>query len=128
MFQTMGDLCEGVQQDFQFNVEYFDDAGTLCNQSNSEVTSFFSKYAENYWLVDLVEETPDSDICLGGYRKYRIDIPRRTSPGGYNSQEGFILFQTIGEIFKLYDKSYNCLLYTSPSPRDQRGSRMPSSA
>ena len=25
-------------------------------------------------------------------------------------------------------KSYLCLLYTSPSPRDQRGSRMPSSA
>ena len=27
--------------------------------------------------------------------------------------------------FELYS---NCLLYTSPSPRDQRGSRMPSSA
>ena len=26
------------------------------------------------------------------------------------------------------DYNYNCLLYTSPSPRDQRGSRMPSSA
>ena len=26
------------------------------------------------------------------------------------------------------DKLYDCLLYTSPSPRDQRGSRMPSSA
>ena len=26
------------------------------------------------------------------------------------------------------DKSRTCLLYTSPSPRDQRGSRMPSSA
>ena len=26
------------------------------------------------------------------------------------------------------DWSENCLLYTSPSPRDQRGSRMPSSA
>ena len=25
-------------------------------------------------------------------------------------------------------KASNCLLYTSPSPRDQRGSRMPSSA
>ena len=24
--------------------------------------------------------------------------------------------------------AYSCLLYTSPSPRDQRGSRMPSSA
>ena len=26
------------------------------------------------------------------------------------------------------DEPYGCLLYTSPSPRDQRGSRMPSSA
>ena len=26
------------------------------------------------------------------------------------------------------DQSVGCLLYTSPSPRDQRGSRMPSSA
>ena len=26
------------------------------------------------------------------------------------------------------DAYYTCLLYTSPSPRDQRGSRMPSSA
>ena len=30
-----------------------------------------------------------------------------------------------GHIFSEYD---TCLLYTSPSPRDQRGSRMPSSA
>ena len=26
------------------------------------------------------------------------------------------------------EQSIDCLLYTSPSPRDQRGSRMPSSA
>ena len=26
------------------------------------------------------------------------------------------------------NRGYSCLLYTSPSPRDQRGSRMPSSA
>ena len=26
------------------------------------------------------------------------------------------------------DETKDCLLYTSPSPRDQRGSRMPSSA
>ena len=31
--------------------------------------------------------------------------------------------------FREYYEDYNiCLLYTSPSPRDQRGSRMPSSA
>ena len=31
-------------------------------------------------------------------------------------------------LYDLYKKAYTCLLYTSPSPRDQRGSRMPSSA
>ena len=33
-------------------------------------------------------------------------------------------------LLKLFSKANlnNCLLYTSPSPRDQRGSRMPSSA
>ena len=30
--------------------------------------------------------------------------------------------------YALSEKSYSCLLYTSPSPRDQRGARMPSSA
>ena len=31
-------------------------------------------------------------------------------------------------IFEAITTLYGCLLYTSPSPRDQRGSRMPSSA
>ena len=31
-------------------------------------------------------------------------------------------------IYCEYKTTYGCLLYTSPSPRDQRGSRMPSSA
>ena len=31
-------------------------------------------------------------------------------------------------LFYTKELSINCLLYTSPSPRDQRGSRMPSSA
>ena len=32
------------------------------------------------------------------------------------------------EIAQNEDLTWSCLLYTSPSPRDQRGSRMPSSA
>ena len=32
------------------------------------------------------------------------------------------------EELKLTTRDIACLLYTSPSPRDQRGSRMPSSA
>ena len=34
----------------------------------------------------------------------------------------------IVEILDAADRLLPCLLYTSPSPRDQRGSRMPSSA
>ena len=34
----------------------------------------------------------------------------------------------IVKLARLYGRSIFCLLYTSPSPRDQRGSRMPSSA
>ena len=36
----------------------------------------------------------------------------------------FIYLEVIGMAYAYYA----CLLYTSPSPRDQRGSRMPSSA
>ena len=30
--------------------------------------------------------------------------------------------------YPMYQRSQSCLLYTSPSPRDQRGSRMPACA
>ena len=32
------------------------------------------------------------------------------------------------DVVRFLENIYSCLLYTSPSPRDQRGSRMPSSA
>ena len=37
-------------------------------------------------------------------------------------------FSPVGNTHEDIDQSFSCLLYTSPSPRDQRGSRMPSSA
>ena len=39
-----------------------------------------------------------------------------------------IQFVKLGINEVIYRSSHICLLYTSPSPRDQRGSRMPSSA
>ena len=48
-----------------------------------------------------------------------------------STQDG-LLSASLGSIIKKIrveqDEIYVCLLYTSPSPRDQRGSRMPSSA
>ena len=43
-----------------------------------------------------------------------------------NSAKEFITPLSVASLSQ--GKVYSCLLYTSPSPRDQRGSRMPSSA
>ena len=45
----------------------------------------------------------------------------------YSSSDSFNALQIVEVWCKSYD-GVTCLLYTSPSPRDQRGSRMPSSA
>ena len=47
-----------------------------------------------------------------------------------NSLSNYYLPFAVAPNFLINDKLYllPCLLYTSPSPRDQRGSRMPSSA
>ena len=39
-----------------------------------------------------------------------------------------VLFSLLSSHFLSYDTFSTCLLYTSPSPRDKRQSRMPSSA
>ena len=39
-----------------------------------------------------------------------------------------IIFKSMKDIRKTQAKAINCLLYTSPSPRDYAASRMPSSA
>ena len=52
---------------------------------------------------------------------WRHDIPKQET---YKR----ILDGGIGNVLSIYNTYNTCLLYTSPSPRDQRGSRMPSSA
>ena len=57
----------------------------------------------------------DANYTIGS--NYADIDPGFTTPPG-NSQE----------IVDYVNNTWLCLLYTSPSPRDQRGSRMPSSA
>ena len=52
----------------------------------------------------------------------RVRYDKATQARGFYVTIGLFLVAPIG-ILIMY-----CLLYTSPSPRDQRGSRMPSSA
>ena len=46
----------------------------------------------------------------------------------YDTQLDVSQVGTVVEVGDGIARIYGCLLYTSPSPRDQRGSRMPSSA
>ena len=47
---------------------------------------------------------------------------------GYSELDAVVSSVNEGEIFRFVQKPWDCLLYTSPSPRDKRQSRMPSSA
>ena len=48
--------------------------------------------------------------------------------GRGNVEKQYSIDETIFNIDVVVDQSYDCLLYTSPSPRDLSTSRMPSSA
>ena len=74
-----------------------------------------------------------NDEMLGLARKYKSEIAEQIGYDVVDFRCGII--QNLGLDLELYEKELAklestgvCLLYTSPSPRDQRGSRMPSSA
>ena len=80
----------------------------------------------------LIDSLPNMKMAWGIVQlHHKIDIPFSE----YEKQIGkpfFDILTAIGitENHREIKNTYNeaCLLYTSPSPRDQRGSRMPSSA
>ena len=83
------------------------------------------------WSMDTTHDVlPSSDIDL----EFSITRPRwfLEEPivfgSEINLQSGFADIQPSSEAFFVSTIMCTCLLYTSPSPRDQRGSRMPSSA
>ena len=75
-------------------------------------------------------DTVDIDIDLGfgvwlhkeRVRIYGIDTPESRTRDKEEKKFGLMAKEFVKQFVK------GCLLYTSPSPRDQRGSRMPSSA
>ena len=67
--------------------------------------------------------TPDhpADVAVG--EKGKSSTKRLT-----NLNEDLFGFKELGEVEEIWYQSSFCLLYTSPSPRDKRQSRMPASA
>ena len=84
------------------------------------------------WFIKQIKRLVDMETELGRYNVAE-DIPesffRELKVVGYSdAQIAWLLRITEKEVTKQRKKLGICLLYTSPSPRDQRGSRMPSSA
>ena len=71
----------------------------------------------------LLSAIPNSDVMLSPLTTQEAVLSSRIE--GTQATMGDVLGFEAGAADDLLD---DCLLYTSPSPRDQRGSRMPSSA
>ena len=76
---------------------------------------------------ELVDSAKQNMVAVEFYHgKPWIDLSERELKKGLETFAGIDVHQTSDVEF--CRQIFRCLLYTSPSPRDQRGSRMPSSA
>ena len=81
----------------------------------------------------ILNNNNDSVIAVGGgkvldsgkYIAESLDIPCITVPLSASTCAGWT---ALSNIYTKHGQFINCLLYTSPSPRDRQKSRMPSSA
>ena len=110
---TMGDE-EDLEEDGDVMSTIDDD------HDDSYTSSSSSSYSNN------TAATPSGALRKGEYivvagnyllENNASEMVRKLKSAGYNKADKVV-----------FDLSQYCLLYTSPSPRDQRGSRMPSSA
>ena len=72
---------------------------------------------------------PGDSLKISDFKSLAIKALHEASEK-VRAKYGFACTRTLEEEEKILNwiSNYACLLYTSPSPRDQRGSRMPSSA
>ena len=89
-------------------------------------------------IMDIEKKTSYSLLDSTATLAYDFDNPTRILPlpGKLMEISGLSYHATKNQLLAVHDEKgliyylnkETCLLYTSPSPRDQRGSRMPSSA
>ena len=123
------------QKYLKYKTKYLELQSKLNNQSGGNLktakNSFFNKIFKN---KDVVYKLLESDKYLDDQLTSKsIELP-------WDFETDFEEFKknpVLNEIFdiivdgiddKIIDEYINCLLYTSPSPRDRQKSRMPSSA
>ena len=76
-------------------------------------------------IIQLPARPANNPLTLKGYRE---EVARIIAADDFATIVNAKEFKTDNAVRGLSVMVEGCLLYTSPSPRDQRGSRMPSSA
>ena len=107
----------------------------LCLEPNIELAALFEKVREE---DDLVCAAVGEAFAVEELRRFNYHVFSTCSQtvaddllSGENRLQASLLrssFVAMLPLRELLQRYHSCLLYTSPSPRDQRGSRMPSSA
>ena len=119
------------QKDYQKAYEIYNDAtyqeNLKKNRKNfQEQFKLFEAFIHFFIAIGKIDPTKSEYPPLPKFRLSRFinDVPEFAQDKRKNNIN-LIITQVL---FLIQQKKYDCLLYTSPSPRDQRGSRMPSSA
>ena len=115
---NLGEVCEF--QNGKAHEKSIDDAG--------EFVVVNSKFISSEGKTRKYTGSQMSPLCIGDIAMVMSDVPNgRTLAKCYLVEEDGV-YSLNQRICKITSKSMTCLLYTSPSPRDKRQSRMPSSA
>ena len=77
---------------------------------------------EDYYEILGVSKSASASDIKKAYRKKAIQYHPDKNPGDKTAEANF------KKAAEAYEVLSDCLLYTSPSPRDRQKSRMPSSA
>ena len=126
------EFVEAAQLDWCGFFSYSKEEGTYAADLDGEVEPALmnERLRELSEMQDTITQNR-RDLLIGNTVEVLVDAPgigrtHREAP----EIDGVVLLPdglAVGEILDV-EVSHACLLYTSPSPRDQRGSRMPSSA
>ena len=84
-------------------------------------------YEDRFFIQEYDEDS--ADIAYSEVKHHRINgVKQRVKQLDFDSRDVLRKEIFFGEEFINKIRFYDCLLYTSPSPRDRTRSRMPSSA
>ena len=87
----------------------------------------YSTFMSNFQRLEVKKLNRENCIKM----VYLLSKPKRNRIENYQAFSNYVIEQSMGNplhLSELVERFSNCLLYTSPSPRDLSTSRMPSSA